>query len=118
VKHVEKHISRLLVSIAVLLVFGNVAFAAEDFSDKSDSSIVSKLQTQDQKPFIFNEIAIGEVSQTISQNEYLGLGLLGMFYSNQDFSFANVSLANNSSYFIKDKRELIFRHLFPFHFFW
>ncbi|MAB57458.1 MAG: hypothetical protein CL524_07900 [Aequorivita sp.] len=117
-KHVEKHISRLLVSIAVFLVFGNVAFAAETFSEKSKNTVVSELQKDDHKPFVFNEISIGEVSQTVSQNEYLGLGLFGTFYSNQDFSFVRESSLISSSFTLKDKRELIFRHLFPFHFFW
>ncbi|MBK5212705.1 MAG: hypothetical protein JJE55_03460 [Flavobacteriaceae bacterium] len=117
-KHVEKHISSLLVSIAILLVFGNVAFASEGFSDKSRSAIVSELQKDDHKPFVFHEISIGEVSQTVSQNEYTGLGFYGTFCSNQNFSFVHVSSLYNSSYSLKDKRELIFRHLFPFHFFW
>jgi len=118
VKHVEKHIGRLLVSIAILLVFGNLAFAGETVV-KNKTTKISALQHNDHgKPFVFNEISIGEASQTVSQNEYLGLGLFGTFYSNQDFSFTNVSSLFNSSYSVKDKRELIFRHLFPFHFFW
>tara|TARA_A100001391_G_C5031222_1_gene268426 strand:- start:821 stop:1177 length:357 start_codon:yes stop_codon:yes gene_type:complete len=118
VKLVEKHISRLLVSIAVFLVFGNVAFAYESFSERTKSTVVSELQKDDHNPFVFNEISIGEVSQTVSQNEYLGLGLFGTFYSNQDFSFVRESSLINSSFTLEDKRELIFRHLFPFHFFW
>ncbi|MDP2687262.1 MAG: hypothetical protein Q8O62_08575 [Aequorivita sp.] len=117
-KHVEKHIGRLLVWIAMFLVSGNVAFATESFSHKAKIAIVSELQKNDNKPFVYHEISIGEASQTVSQNEYLGLGLFGMFYSGQDFSFARVSLLNISSYSLKDKRELIFRHLFPSHFFW
>lgn len=119
VKHVEIHISRLLVAIAVLLVFGNVAIASEAFSGKAKVSVVDYLNHDDNnKPFIFNEVSVGEVSQTVSQNEYLGLNFYGSFCSNQNFSFARVSSKFNSSYSSKDKRELIFRHLFPFHFFW
>ncbi|MBF32032.1 MAG: hypothetical protein CL529_12780 [Aequorivita sp.] len=95
-----------------------MAFAAETFSEKSKNTVVSELQKDDHKPFVFNEISIGEVSQTVSQNEYLGLGLFGTFYSNQDFSFVRESSLISSSFTLKDKRELIFRHLFPFHFFW
>lgn len=113
-----KHRSRLLVSIAILLVLGNMSFAAETFSEKSKNAIFSELQKDEQKPFVFNEISIGEVSQTVSQNEYLGFGWFDSFYSNQYFSFLQVSSSVNSSYSLKDKRELIFRHLFPFHFFW
>jgi hypothetical protein len=118
VKQLEKHMSRLLVSIAVLLVFGNVAFASEGFSEKSKSTVVAEFQKADQKPIVFDEISLGEVSQTISQNEYFGFGTFGMFNSSQDFSFSQVSSLFHSSYALKDKRELIFRHLFPFHFFW
>ncbi|HET8803415.1 MAG TPA: hypothetical protein VFM72_02465 [Aequorivita sp.] len=117
-KRVEKHIGRLLVWIVFFLVTGNVAFAAESFSDKAKTTIVSELQKDDNKPFVYHEISIGEASQTVSQNEYLGLGLFGVFFSGQDFSFARVSISYNSSYSLKDKRELIFQHLFPFHFFW
>lgn len=117
-KSIEKHIGKLFVSIAILLVFGNRSFAAETFSDKAKSIVVSEIHNNGQKPFVFNEISIGEVSQTVSQNEYMGLGLFGIFYSNQDFTYSRVSSAYNPSYFIKDKRKLIFRHLFPFHFFW
>ncbi|QQX77502.1 MULTISPECIES: hypothetical protein [Aequorivita] len=117
-KHVEKHIGRLLVSFAILLVFGNLAFAGETVV-KSKTTKISALQHNDHgKPFVFNEIAVGETSQTVSQNEYLGFGLFGTLYSNQDFSFSNVPSLFTSSYSEKDKRELIFRHLFPFHFFW
>jgi len=95
-----------------------MSFAAESFSEKNKSTVVSELQKDEQKPFVFNEISIGEASQTVSQNEYLGVGFFGSFYSNQDFPFSRVSLSINSSFSLKDKRELIFRHLFPFHFFW
>lgn len=117
-KRVEKHIGRLLVWIAMFLVSGNVVSAAESFSDNTKAAIVSELQKDDNKPFVYHEISTGEASQTVSQNEYLGLGLFGMLYSGQDFSYARVSSLNISSYSLKDKRELIFRHLFPFHFFW
>jgi len=119
VKFIEKHINKLLVSIAIFLVFGNMAFAAGGFSNTSKSAVISEFQDTDPvKPFIFNELSIGEASQTVSQNEYLGLGLFGIFYSNHDFSSAHISSLYNSSYSLKDKRELIFRNLFPFHFFW
>ena len=117
-KTFENHIGRLFVSITILLVFGNVAFAAEGYFEMRRGAFVSELQKEEHKPFILNEVSIGESSQIVSQNEYLGLGLFGAFYSNQDFSFARVSSLVNPSYLLKDKRELIFRHLFPFHFFW
>ncbi len=117
-KNVEKHISRLLVSIAILLVFGNVAFAAETTVNNKATKISALQHDDNGKPFVFNEVSISEVSQTVSQNEYLGLDLFGTHCSNQDFSFARISSLYNSSYSLKDKRELIFQHLFPFHFFW
>ncbi|WP_111878747.1 hypothetical protein [Aequorivita sp. CIP111184] len=117
-KNVEKHISKLLVSIAILLVFGNIAFAAETLVNNKTTEISAVQHDDHGKPFIFNEVSVGEVSQTVSQNEYLGLGLFGLFYPSQDFSNARISSLYNSSYSLKDKRELIFRHLFPFHFFW
>ncbi|MBG44828.1 MAG: hypothetical protein CL530_12760 [Aequorivita sp.] len=117
-KHVEKHIGRLLFSIAITLVFGNVAFASKAIADSNRNAVISEFQNDNQKPLLFNEISVGEVSQIVSQNEYLGLGLFGTFYSNQDFSYARASSSVNASYSIKDKRKLIFRHLFPFHFFW
>ncbi|MCB0466417.1 MAG: hypothetical protein KDC78_12205 [Aequorivita sp.] len=117
-KHVEKHIGRLLVSIAITLVFGNVAFAGETVVKKKASEISALQQNDHGKPFVFNEVSIGEISQTASQNEYWGPELFGTFYSNQDFSFARVASLFNSSYSVKDKREFIFQHLFPFHFFW
>jgi len=119
VKTVEKHIGKLFVSIAILLVFGNVSFANESIESKEKASIVSELQKDDQsKPFIFDGISIGKASQTVSQHEYIGLGFFGIYYSNRHFSFAQKSSLFNSSFTFKDKRELIFRHLFPFHFFW
>lgn len=117
-KTVEKHIGRLLVSIAIFLVFGNVTFAGETFADKDTTTVISEFQNDGQKPFVFNETSIGEVSQIVSHNEYIGLGFYGMFSSSQDFLYARVSTLFNSSFSSKDKRELIFRHLFPFHFFW
>jgi len=118
VKLVEKHIGKLLVSIAIFLAFGNVAFASEGFNTKPKSVAISEFQKDDQKPFVLHEISIGEASQTVSHNEYLGLGFVGMFHSIQDFSFARACPLNTYSYSLKDKRQLIFRHLFPFHFFW
>ncbi len=117
-KHVEKHINKLLASIAILLVFGNVAFAAETVVNHKAIEISAVHHENHGKPFVFNEVSIGEFSQTVTQNEYLGLDLFGIHYSNQDYSFARTSSLVNSSYSLKDKRELIFRHLFPFHFFW
>jgi hypothetical protein len=69
-------------------------------------------------PFLLKEISIGEGSQTISPSEFFGLGLNGTFTTDRDLSFAGISCLYNSSYFLQDKRELIFLYLFPFHFFW
>lgn len=113
-----KYISRLFLSIALVLVFGNVAFASEAIADKNRTAVISEFQNDNQKPLVFNEISVGEVSQIVSQNEYSGLDFYGLFNSGRDFSYLRASSSVNSSYFLKDKRELIFRHLFPFHFFW
>ena len=79
-------ISRFLVTAAIFLVFSNVAIASETFSDKSKASVVDYLQQDDNnKPFVFNEISIGEGSQSVSQNESLGTGFTGIFYSSKDF---------------------------------
>ncbi|TXD70406.1 hypothetical protein [Aequorivita lipolytica] len=118
-KSIEKHINKLLVSVTVFLVFGNVAVANEVLSANSKTAVISELQEEDHgKPFIFNEVYLGEVSQTVSQNEYLGLDLAKTTVSHQNFSFARVSSNYSCFYSSKDKRELIFRHIFPFHFFW
>lgn len=120
-KHVEKHISKFLAFLAIFLIFGNEATASVKFSDdfQGSSHVVSSFQVDTQeKPFLFNEISIGEASQTISQNENFGFGLFGMFYSRQEYPQIDVSSSFNSSYSLKDKRELIFQYLFPFHFFW
>jgi hypothetical protein len=119
VKLVEKHISRLLLTAAIFLVFGNVAIANEAFSNESKASVVNHLQQDDSsKPFLFNEISVGEGSQSISQNEYLGTGFFGVFYSAHKFRNVQVSSSFVCSYSLKDKREIIFQYLFPFHFFW
>lgn len=115
----EKHIGNLLVAAAVFLVFGNVATAGEILQLDDKSAIVSGLQEENHdKPFVFNDLATGEVSQTVSQNEYLGLDFVRGYVANQNFSLASVSSNYNCFYSSKDKRELIFRHIFPFHFFW
>jgi hypothetical protein len=119
VKHIEKQINKFLVSVAVFLVFGNVVFAHEAISDNSQVAVLSELQDEEQgKPFVFDAISIGEVSQTVSQNEYLGLDLVAAFLTHQNLPFALVSSNYECYYSSKDKRELIFKHLFPFHFFW
>lgn len=118
-KRAEKHIGAFLISIAIFLVFGNMAFANVTFSDKDKAFEVAALQTNDDgKPFVFDELSIGKVSPTVSQNEYLGVGFVGMFNSNKDFSQAQVSSLFICSYSLKDKRKLMFQYLFPFHFFW
>ncbi|WP_042491721.1 hypothetical protein [Aequorivita sublithincola] len=118
-KLAEKHIGTFLISIAIFLVFGNVAIAAETFSTENKAAIVEVFQNDDNgKPFVFDEICIGEISQTVSQNEYAGFGFLGIFYSSKDFPNAKVTSLLKCSYSSIDKREIIFQYLFPFHFFW
>ncbi len=118
-KRAEKHISTFLVSIAIFLVFGNMAFANVTFADKAKASEISALQADDGgKPFVYDELSIGKVSPTVSQNELVGAGFVGMFYSTKHFSYAQVPSVFNCSYSLTDKRELIFQYLFPFHFFW
>ena len=117
-KHIEKHISRFFITVAILVAFGNVAFAEAPKAQKEVSE-VSTLQQDDQgNPIVLKKVSVGDISQTISQNEHLGFGLFGTFSSAQDLSFNSVSATCNTAYFIKDKRELIFRYLFPSHFFW
>jgi len=117
VKPLEKHINKLIFSIALFLIFGNIAIAAEGFNTKPKNPVVWEFQENDQKPFEIHKISIGDASQTVSHNEYIGLGFVEPAYSNQ--AITTVHISNFSSYYsLKDKRELIFRHLFPFHFFW
>ena len=119
VKHTEKQIGTFLISLAIFLVFGNMAFANVTFSDKNKTPQVFHLQADDnEKPFVFNEISIGEGSQSVSQNEYLGTGFSGVFYATHNFSNVQISTLFYCSYSAKDKRESIFKFLFPFHFFW
>lgn len=121
VKHTEKHITKFLAFIAIFLVFGNIAAAniGYNYDVSEDNSAVFSFQEDNrEKPFLFNEISIGEASQTISQNETFGFGLFGIFYSRQFYSEFDVSYNFHCSYSKKDKRKLIFQYLFPFHFFW
>lgn len=120
-KNSERYLSKYLAILAVFLLFGNKVIANSKLgfdSQKNNKVIPSFQEDKQEKPFLFNEISIGEASQTISQNENFGFGLLGMFYSRQEYSHIKVFSALNSSYLLKDKRELIFQYLFPFHFFW
>lgn len=120
-KHLEKHLSKFLALVAVLFLFGNEATANSKVSDDFQSSkqVVSIFQQDTQeKPFHINEISIGEVVQTISQNENFGFGQVGVFYSRQEFPQINDFSTFHCSFSLKDKRELIFQYLFPFHFFW
>ncbi|MGO3182485.1 MAG: hypothetical protein ACTIJ9_06595 [Aequorivita sp.] len=119
VKPAEKHIGRFLVSMAIFLVFGNIAFANVAFSDKVKVSQASAVKADNNgKPFVFDELSIGKVSPTVSQNESSGTGFVGMLYSDKNFQYAQASALFNCSYSLTDKRELIFQYLFPFHFFW
>lgn len=118
-KFVEQHIVKLLSVIAVFLVFGNVAMAANTLDLNNKGQVVSAFQDDHQdKPFVYDQITIGDASQTVSPTEYFGLGQNGVFSSCHNVSFAGVSCLYNSSYFLQDKREFIFLYLFPFHFFW
>lgn len=118
-KPAEKHIGTFLVSIAIFLVFGNMAFANITFSEKIKTLEVSEMQTDDKgKPFVFDELSIGKVSPTVSQNEYLGTGFVGIHFSSKNFHFAQIPSVLSCSYSLTDKREIIFQYLFPFHFFW
>lgn len=118
-KIAEKHISTFLVSIAIFLVFGNIAFGSEMLPDKTKANEISFVQADEgAKPFVFDELSIRKVSQTVSQNEYSGLGLYGIFYSNKDFFHSQASPLFSCSYSLEDKRKLIFQYLYPFHFFW
>lgn len=117
-KRAEKHISTFLISIAIFLVFGNLAFANVTF-EKNIATEISALQDDERgKPFVFDEVSISKVSPTVSQNEYLGPEFVGILYSSKDFRFDQVPSLFTCSYSLKDKRELIFQYLFPFHFFW
>ena len=115
-KQIETHLSKFLAVVAVFLLFGNEAAASIKLSDDfhgSNQSVSFFQQDTKEKPFLFNEISIGEASQTISQNENFGFGLFGVFYAKQGYSQIRVSASFNCSYSLKDKRELIFQYLFP-----
>ncbi|WP_310991616.1 hypothetical protein [Aequorivita marina] len=119
VKPAEKHIGTLLISIAIFLVFGNTAFAHIAFSEKTHSTANADLKADDSgKPLVFDEQVINELSPTFSQNEQLGAGEVGAFYRSQNFLDVQSSSSFICSYSLTDKRELLFRYLFPFHFFW
>lgn len=116
-KHVEQHIGRLFTFLAIFLLYGNMA-VAENMLDYKHQ-VVSAIQNDShEKPFVFNEITIGEASQTISPQEHFGLGQIGILSSSQAASFAGVSCLYKSSFFLQDKRKQIYLYLFPFHFFW
>ena len=118
-KIAKKHINTFLITIATFLVFGNVAIASEVLSTTDKAVVVSQFQQDDKsKPFEINKVSIGEASQTITQNESSNAGLTGLFYSNKEFPNTCNSSVIKCSFSLKDKRELIFQYLFPFHFFW
>lgn len=116
-KRVEQHIGRLFSFLAIFLLYGNMAMAENPLDYKHQ--VVSSIQDDNQeKPFVFNQITIGEASQTVSSQEYFGLGQIGIPSSNQTASFAGASCLYKSSFFLQDKRKQIYLYLFPFHFFW
>ncbi|QAA82171.1 hypothetical protein EI546_10745 [Aequorivita sp. H23M31] len=120
-KHTEKHIIRFLALIAVFLAFGNSGFANIKFSygvSDAQDKVFSFQEDSQEKPYQFRAISIGEASQTISQNENFGVGLFPIFYSRQEYVETPASSTFHCFYSLKDKRELIFQYLFPFHFFW
>lgn len=118
-KLLEKHISNLFVALAIFLVFGNAANAHVVYQENSKLAVISELQDENKgKPVVYDALTIGEVSQTISKNEYLGLNFVAPPAENQNFISAHEFPVIHCYYSSKDKRELIFKHLFPFHFFW
>ncbi len=101
------------------MVLGNAANARVVYSESDKLAEITQLQNENKsQPFVFDALTIGEGSQTISQNEYLGLNFVAPNASHQNFVCAHVASVNHCYYSSKDKRELIFKHLFPFHFFW
>ncbi len=117
-KRFDKHIVSLLFSIAVYLVFGNTLMAAEAFPVTEKATVVSSFDDGNDKPIVFDTISLGEASQFVSHNEYLGLDFVQALQSNHNFTFAHLLSNFDASYSLKDKRALIFKHLYPFHFFW
>lgn len=116
-KRVEQHRGRLFTFLAIFLLYGNMAMAKNTLDYKHQ--VVFAIQDDNQeKPFVFNQITIGEASQTVSPQEHFGLGQIGIHSSSQAASFAGVSCLYKSSFFLQDKRKQIYLYLFPFHFFW
>ena len=115
-KLLEKHIGKFLLAIAFMATLGQTAHAAEAVPTHS-SKLTSYTQDDGQKPLWVYKVTINEVSQIVSQNEYQGLGFLGLFEGFQNFQIVGKPSQYTCYFSSKDKRELIFRHLFPFHFF-
>ena len=121
-KTTEKHIHKLLSVLALFLIFGNGALANNsiglDFHYQVKKNISTFKEPTGDKPFLFDEITIGDASQTITQNENFGLGFLPGILSRSELIRIEVSPSFQAAHYLKDQRKSIYQFLFPFHFFW
>jgi hypothetical protein len=119
VKLGEKHICGFTVMLAFLLAFGNTVFANNLGPFKVKTAAIDTLQADNHsEPIVFIENSSVEVSQFVSQIEPLVFGVSGSIKNPYNFSEIKISAVAASFYSQKDKRKLIFQHIFPYHFFW
>lgn len=121
-KTTEKHIYKLLSVLALFLILGKGALANNsigfDFHHQVKNNTSTFEEKTGDKPFLFDEITIGDASPTITQNENFGLGCLAGFMSRSEFIRIEISSSFRATYYLKDQRKSIYQYLFPFHFFW
>lgn len=118
-KSFEKHIKFLFVSVGLFLAFGNVAFAANLAANHEVSSSTSKFENSNKsKAYVGDVVNSAETTQSNSHHEYLGLDFASTYVNSQNLQFISVSEDFKGYFSSEDKRELILKFLFPFHFFW
>lgn len=117
-KLIEQHISRAILSIAFLLAFGNGVFASSiQYVENTSQNISVVTEDEPEKPLLVT-LSIGKDSQSISTQEHSGASFLATYCSNERVFYTRTSCSFQPNYYLSDQRELIFRHLYPFHFFW
>lgn len=104
--------------MAFLLVFGNGAYAlTANYVEIANQSTSSLSEEEPDKPLVVT-FSTGKDSQSISPQEHSGAGFIAAHRSKDDVLYAKTFCSFQPVSYLGDQRRQIFRHLFPFHFFW
>jgi len=118
VKINKLHTISLLLLIAFLNAFSSVAFSYPSEGLDLDSRNFDYLQAdQNKKAVFFEEANITSSYEQESSNDFLSFGSISEF----QFSLASLNkpLGQTTAWhYIRDSRQLLSQHIFPFHFFW